>query len=157
MSEDIRKMIDKVKNFKQFVNENVRVANFDVLYHGTTIQRYNQIKKRGFDTEMQGEKSGYGSVLGISLTANYEIAKEHAEWAVEKFGGEEYVITVNSNNLKIMNGSNFAEIDNDYKKAYSLYEKGLIDGVELCDMETGDGCEEFEIFIFNVKKLNQLI
>lgn len=56
-----------------------------------------------------------------------------------------------------MNGSNFAEIDNDYKKAYSLYEKGLIDGVELCDMETGDGCEEFEIFIFNVKKLNQLI
>jgi len=157
MSKDIRKMIDKVKNFKQFLNENVRVINFDVLYHGTTIQRYNLIKKRGFDTEMQGEKSGYGSTLGVSLTANYEIAKEHAEWAVEKFGGEEYVITVNSNNLKIMNGSNFAEIDNDYEKAYSLYEKGLIDGVELCDMETGDACEEFEIFIFNVKKLNQII
>lgn len=27
MSEDIRKMIDKVKNFKQFVNENVGKSN----------------------------------------------------------------------------------------------------------------------------------
>jgi hypothetical protein len=27
MSEDIRKMIDKVKNFKQFVNENVEKEN----------------------------------------------------------------------------------------------------------------------------------
>jgi len=27
MSEDIRKMIDKVKNFKQFVNENVNNKN----------------------------------------------------------------------------------------------------------------------------------
>ena len=34
MSEDIRKMIDKVKNFKQFINENVE--NLTILYHGTS-------------------------------------------------------------------------------------------------------------------------
>jgi len=30
MSEDIRKMIDKVKNFKQFVNENYNVDKYDI-------------------------------------------------------------------------------------------------------------------------------
>jgi len=34
MIEDIRNMIDKVKNFKQFVNENVE--NLTILYHGTS-------------------------------------------------------------------------------------------------------------------------
>ncbi len=34
MSEDIRKMIDKVKNFKQFVNENISInEDFDVDYY----------------------------------------------------------------------------------------------------------------------------
>lgn len=37
MSEDIRKMIDKVKNFKQFVNENV--DNYYTLYHGGYIDK----------------------------------------------------------------------------------------------------------------------
>jgi len=156
---DLKQFIKKTirETIREFLNENVKVTNFDILYHGTTLERYNKIKTNGFSIEAEGEKSGYGSTLGISLTSNYEIAKEHAEWAVEKFGGDEYIISINSNNLKIMNGSNFAEIDSDYKKAYSLYQKGLIDGVELCDKETGDGCEEFEIFIFNVKKLNQII
>jgi hypothetical protein len=142
---------------REFLNESVKITNFGELYHGTTLERYNKIKTNGFSTEVQGEKSGYGSVLGVSLTSNYEIAKEHAEWAVEKFGGDEYIITINSNNLKIMSGRDFAIINNDYQEAYRLYKNGLIDGVELCDTETGDGCEEFEIFIFNIKKLNQLI
>ena len=42
MSEDIRKMIDKVKNFKQFVNENANSIN-KTVYHGTTNQSKNYI------------------------------------------------------------------------------------------------------------------
>jgi len=144
-------------NEQQILNKNIKPIHFDELYHGTTMDRFEGILKNGFSIEKQGEKSGYGSVLGVSMTSNIEIAKEHAEWAVEKFYGEEYIITINSKSLKIMSGSDFSDIDNDYNKAFTLYENGIIDGVELCNMETGDGCEEFEIFIFNVKKLNQLI
>ena len=37
MSEDIRKMIDKVKNFKQFVNENV---NNDFILNNDNVKTY---------------------------------------------------------------------------------------------------------------------
>ena len=138
-------------------NKNTKTINFDELYHGTTMDRFEGILKNGFSIEKQGEKSSYGSVLGVSMTTNIEIAKEHAEWAVEKFGSEEYIVTINSKSLKILSGGDFARIDNYYNKAFILYENGLIDGVELCDMETGDGCEEFEVFVFNIDKLNQLL
>ena len=42
MSEDIRKMIDKVKNWKQFLNENANSIN-KIVYHGTTNQSKNYI------------------------------------------------------------------------------------------------------------------
>jgi hypothetical protein len=138
-------------------NKNIKTIQFDELYHGTTRDRFDSIVKNGFSIDKEGEKSGYGSVLGVSLTSNREIAKEHAEWAVEKFGGEEYIITINSKSLKILSGGDFARIDNNYNKAFILYENGLIDGVELCDTKTGDGCEEFEVFVFNIDKLNQLL
>ena len=37
MSKEIREMIDKVKNFKQFVNENI---NSDKKYYHSTFGRY---------------------------------------------------------------------------------------------------------------------
>ena len=37
MSEDIRKMIDKVKNFKQFVNENSNMK--EVPYEGIDVDK----------------------------------------------------------------------------------------------------------------------
>jgi len=152
----------KLRNFirttiREFLNENIKPIHFDELYHGTTVDRFEGILKNGFSIEKQGEKSGYGSVLGVSMTSNMEIAKEHAEWAAEKFDSEEHIITINSKSLKIMNGSDFSDIDNDYNKAFTLYKSGIIDGVELCNMETGDGCEEFEVFVFNIGKLNQLL
>jgi len=42
MSKDIRKMIDKVQNFKQFVNENYNIVN-KIVYHGTTNSTENYI------------------------------------------------------------------------------------------------------------------
>ena len=155
---EIRKFIKTT--IREYLNEqqiNIKPIHFDELYHGTTTDRFKNISKNGFSIEKQGEKSGYGSVFGVSLTSNREIAKEHAEWAVGKFGGEEYIITINSKTLKILSGDDFVSIDNDYDKAFTLYKNGLIDGVWLCDMETGDGCEEFEVFIFNINKLNQLL
>lgn len=137
--------------------KNIKTTQFDELYHGTTRDRFDNILKKGFSIEKEGEKSGYGSVLGVSLTNNREIAKEHAEWAVNKFGGEEYIITINAKSLKILSGGDFSKIGNDYNKAFILYKNGLIDGVELCDWETGDGCEEFEVFVFNINKLNQFV
>lgn len=46
MSEDIRKMIDKVKSFKQFINENV--VDTIKLIHITTPEIANDIKLNGF-------------------------------------------------------------------------------------------------------------
>lgn len=139
------------------LNKNIKTIYFEELYHGTIKDRFEKILKNGFQIEKQGEKSNYGSILGISMTNQIKIAEEHAEWAVEEFGGEEYIISINAKSLKILSGDDFAYIGNDYNKAFILYKSGLIDGVELCDAKTGDGCEEFEIFIFNINKLNQLL
>lgn len=48
MSEDIRKMIDKVKNFKQFVNENVNDNNDYAFFNTKT----NEIVGRGLNSDM---------------------------------------------------------------------------------------------------------
>lgn len=151
---DLKKYLVEGKLFEE---DNIKIVYFNKLYHGTTKDRFEKITKRGFSIGKEGEKSGYGSVLGISMTANLEIAQEHAEWAVEKFGGDEYIITINSKSLKILSGNEFSRIGNNYNKAFILYSNGLIDGVELCDVETGDGCEEFEVFVFNTNKLNNLL
>jgi ribosomal protein S18 acetylase RimI-like enzyme len=130
---------------------------FEELYHGTSKKRSDEIKSNGFSLSNQGEKSGFGSVNGISLTSDFDVAQEHSDWASEKFNDEGSVLIIKSETLKILSGSKFSSLNSDFEKAFKLYEKGLIDGVELCDYETGDGCEEFEVFIFNTNKLNNLI
>jgi hypothetical protein len=136
-------------------DDDIRV--FEELYHGTSKKRSDEIKSNGFSLRNQGEKSGLGSVNGISLTSDFDIAQEHSDWASEKFNDEGSVLTIKSETLKILSGSKFASLNSDFEKALELYKKGLIDGIELCDYETGDGCEEFEVFIFNTNKLNNLI
>jgi hypothetical protein len=70
MSEDIRKMIDKVKNFKQFVNENADTNNI-IAYHGT---RYDFDK---FD--MFYPKGAIGNPKGVYFTRDLQTAIEYAE------------------------------------------------------------------------------
>lgn len=61
MSEDIRKMIDKVKNFKQFVNENVKneklttVTPNKYVYHKSNIKFREEISKIGLITKGKSE------------------------------------------------------------------------------------------------------
>jgi hypothetical protein len=129
----------------------------DTLYHGTTLKKALDIVKKGFSLENQSQKSGYGSNLGISLTYEYEIAKEHADWASEKFKQDPYIIKIPGQSFKLISAENFENIDNDFQKAHELYKKGQLDGIDLCNRETGDGCEEFEVFIFNLEKLNSLV
>lgn len=130
---------------------------YDFLYHGTTIKRALNIKKTGFSIDKQSEKSGYGSNTGVSLTYEFNIAKEHAKWASEKFKDKPYIIKIPGTSFNILSAEDFEYLDLDYNKAYELYKNGKIDGIDLCNRSTGDGCEEFEVFIFNIDKLNSFI
>jgi hypothetical protein len=52
MSEDIRKMIDKVKNFKQFVNENYDlVSQFKGDHHGNPMEKNKYLNALGLDED----------------------------------------------------------------------------------------------------------
>ena len=44
MSKDVRKMIDKVKNFKQFINENVQKPTYSMLT-GVSLKKWNDVWK----------------------------------------------------------------------------------------------------------------
>ena len=75
MSEDIRKMIDNVKNFKQFINENV---NYQKFYHHTNKNNVDSILKEGLltnrtngkTTKVEYVKGLYGGTIPIFLTSN---------------------------------------------------------------------------------------
>ncbi len=71
MSEDIRKMIDKVKNFKQFVNENV--DNLTTLYHGSKFL-FNKFDISRVNTGQHSQDFGYG----LYFTSNKDTAKFYA-------------------------------------------------------------------------------
>lgn len=74
MSEDIRKLIGKVKNFKQFVNEST-------YYHGTTLPKQNPNidsfkTKTGFRSNpMSGIKREVNSPW-VFFTNDYDLAKK---------------------------------------------------------------------------------
>ena len=65
MSDDIRKMIDKVKNFKQFVNENVNEPKF--AFHVTRRKNLNSIKKKGLEPLVPKDYGTDGDVKGVYL------------------------------------------------------------------------------------------
>ena len=74
MSKDIREMIDKVKNFKQFVNEN---SDGDLYYHAS-CKDFNRFENIGNNasTTMFGNKL---SVQGNFLTKNRRFAELFAK------------------------------------------------------------------------------
>ena len=101
MSEDIRKMIDKVKNFKQFVNENniIKINDFTEteqfrswfgnskvvdnegnplpVYHGSPVGGIEIFKKKN-EREEDGEVTSSGlKEFGIFFTTSVELAKKY--------------------------------------------------------------------------------
>lgn len=135
-------------NFKQFLIESPNIA-----YHGTNDVRAKDILKNGFNLEKVGEKSD-SKMSGVSVTIDKEIAEEHADWAVSKFGGNPKIIKIDLSNLKIMPGKEVVKI---WDKLNSLdavlkIAKKTFDAAELFDFDSEIG-EEFEIVIFDPKKV----
>ena len=71
MNEDIRKMIDKVKNLKQFVNENI--DNLTTLYHGSKFL-FNKFDMNRVNTGQHSQDFGYG----LYFTSDKDTAKFYA-------------------------------------------------------------------------------
>ena len=77
MSKEIRQMIDKVKNFKEFLNENKTISSKEDLlgkkfYHGTTLETWKN-----------SEGNDY-----LFVVDEFEVAKNHAVDRTESMVGE---------------------------------------------------------------------
>jgi len=83
MSEDIRKMIDKVKNFKQSVNENVDLENKlknhlidgKYLYHYTQTEYLEYIMKEGLIPRKYPNSYYSQGAKGVFLTTSTSLYK----------------------------------------------------------------------------------
>lgn len=165
----------KAKSLRESLH-NIQFIQLDEIYHGTTEGAKREILKRGFDLNLADSKSGVGSKLGVSFTSDINEAKEHANWASKVFSSrneapspktytnmfkdkknasltEPAIITISMAGWRIMAGDESQDID----AAYKLYEDGIIDGISMCDTRSGNGCEEMEVFIFNMPKLNESV
>ncbi len=138
----------------RYKNGGIVTEKTEILYHGTSLNRANKILKDGFDLERQSDKTKQGHKKAISFTSSYQEAKEHSDWAAEKFNDKPAIISITIP-FEILNGKSFFDMNMDIEKAYKLFELKKIDGVSFCDYETGDGCEEMEVAIFNIEKLNK--
>ena len=126
-----------------------------VAFHGTTLENARAIIRFGFSPKLAGTKSGAG-LKGVSTSLIEEIAQEHAEWAVEKFGGKPAILSINLTHLNIMSGKDFLSAGSFEAGCQQAIEQGF-DATEVFDTETGDGIEEMEILIFAFQKIKAKI
>ena len=82
MSEDIRKMIDKVKNFKEFINENVNIDTKVqkngkplIMYHGGSFSGVDEFKGAGWFTVEKSDAKYYAKQNNGIVTKAYLIIK----------------------------------------------------------------------------------
>jgi hypothetical protein len=145
MSKDIREMIDKVKNFNQFVNENFSIVN-KIVYHGTTNSTENYIPPIiNFEDEV-------GAHFGSTIEQAENAIKRQNELSNGSDNGRvlKYQITI-KNALKVPDigrwypNSVFDDIiePSDLKYAKTEYYKGL------GELEINNRTAEDIIKIFN--------
>ena len=89
MSEDIRKMIDKVKSFNQFINENV--SRTLTLYHGTCESNGKNLIENGW----KPINSGYGGNMGNPNYLYLSSEPEDALWFAEEKGCNTVIEVIN--------------------------------------------------------------
>ena len=96
MSNEIRQMIDKVKNFKQFINEssNTDIKNFltdkkfvnpkskNFFYHGTKISPDKFVLRDDYDGEDSNGWSGELPEGYLFLTTSLEEAKAYGQYII---------------------------------------------------------------------------
>lgn len=114
MSEDIRKMIDKVKNFTQFVNENIDTKTKIIAYHASPHLFNN------FSTEYMGSGEGaqaYG--WGLYFTDDEKVVNYYLRSILPvKAPGRGYLIALKrlielASSSKFGSGGNRKKIDNE--------------------------------------------
>lgn len=155
----LTKILEDVLNQERIVltEEDSRIRE---VYHGTNSIMAKKILSKGFDISKSGLKSGQSNALtGVSTTIDYNIAKEHAEWAAEEQGGEPVILMTFVSNLNLMPGKEFyAELEK-YGNAKKVLNKAKekYDGVIMFDYETEEGLEEFEVNILFPEKLKWMI
>jgi len=154
MSEDIRKMIDKVKNFKQFINENVvskntlynDVENFIILNSLGSLINSCDLSKGNCDTVT---KKLYDYLLSIGyndddlqeielLNPKFETNEAHPEW--QKYDKKFLVHVI----LKVgeffvdLTGSQYSKLQSGIK-IYTLSELGNLWGNYKIMKKDSDG------------------
>ena len=103
MSKEMRKQINKVKNFGQFLNEELVNKSSDdmketILFHGTSLEHYNQIKNGKF------------KVNDFYVTDNEENAIEYA-YQTTKNEDINILIVINSEHLDGLLKDDIHDID----------------------------------------------
>jgi hypothetical protein len=95
---------------------------------------------------------------GISFSADYDVANEHAQWASEEMDDTPEVLEIDGNNFSIAPGAlyfeRWNELGDSHRAIMSIKEEGHWDGIQLFDPETGDGVEEQEVLIFDSSVIN---
>lgn len=108
MSKEMREQIDRVKNWKQFLNEN---TNSDKKYYHSTFGRnIDEILKNGLSNEVESIypiDSGF-----VYMTDKLETAEWFAKNYIQQTGEEDdiYVLEISGINDKLLNKDPF----NDY-------------------------------------------
>jgi hypothetical protein len=117
MSEDIRKMIDKVKNFKQFVNENNELTYNDVFKKQQIDNPYSDVL---FSTENSKFVEEIIDIKKLRELNGFSDDEDEIEQTVSYFGDlgmdEDYTVSKKLMN-KIINGIKLSPIvvDEKYK------------------------------------------
>jgi len=112
-------MIDKVKNFKQFVNENI---NSDKKYYHSTFGRYiNNIMKNGLSNEVDSLypiDSGY-----VYMTNRIDTAEWFAENYIEQTGDKDdiYVLEISGIDSKLLKKDPFNDYPHIKSYRYPLF------------------------------------
>jgi nitrogenase molybdenum-iron protein alpha/beta subunit len=143
MSEDIRKMIDKVKSLKQFVNENIN-SNKSIVYHGGRLNNGNidDLLYVSFDKEQASEyaKGNTGSIHAFELNMENIIPEDEARSILVKNNfqsKEEGWDLENELNLYEILDSNFSTslADDDLRKYFNILKSNGVTGIQFTDMD----------------------
>lgn len=153
MSKDMREMIDKVKNFKQFVNESNNINDL-ILYHGTNND-FN-----AFDLNFFNSGSGDGGWLGrgIYLTNDYEYAESYGDVLECKVSlNNPYILTDYQYSTRPQKLNNELSANNSSETTKKLKDMGYDSVILKYKDETRSWLDEFiEVCVFNPSSIKIL-
>lgn len=176
MSKDIREMIDKVKNFKQFVNENINndysTSNYDMFERLKTLSYIKYVDRpsghflHSIDLILTDEKylddlkkilDDNNWYLERGRNKSFTITQKYIKEAEVKIPKKLYHITPTSNVENILsNGLKPKSEDLRHKYPPRIYVSGNITTLELLSKELmrWKGKSEYSILEINTKGLN---